>query len=230
MMSQADQGSGQPVWDRIYASGGFGMELHPEFVTLCEDLSSGRALDVGAGEGAYALWLAARGWRVDAMDISADGIARLRERARQHGLTVESWVGSAADQEFAAGAYDLVICSGDVLNFFRKTEAKRIIERLGHAAKPGGCIYISVSTVADPAYQRRRREAEKVEEDSFFVESMGAWVTGYRVDELPGLLPDFDIQTCHERQVPDKHGKHGNPHTHEMAFLVARKRQQAKEG
>ncbi|MFD4368587.1 class I SAM-dependent methyltransferase [Rhodococcus sp. NPDC058521] len=35
------------------------------------DANSGRALDVGCGEGADARWLADRGWKVMATDISA---------------------------------------------------------------------------------------------------------------------------------------------------------------
>lgn len=43
-------------------------------------LTPGRALEIGAGEGADAIWLAARGWAVTAVDIS--GVAL--ERAAQH--------------------------------------------------------------------------------------------------------------------------------------------------
>jgi 2-polyprenyl-3-methyl-5-hydroxy-6-metoxy-1,4-benzoquinol methylase len=74
MVASSDQSRGQTVWDRIYAEGGFGRETEPQFVTLCTDLPSGRALDVGAGEGNHTLWLAARGWRVDAMDISSESL------------------------------------------------------------------------------------------------------------------------------------------------------------
>ena len=37
------------------------------------DLTAGRALDVGAGEGADAIWLAEQGWEVTASDISRQG-------------------------------------------------------------------------------------------------------------------------------------------------------------
>lgn len=38
---------------------------------LTGDLPAGRALDVAAGEGRNALWLAGRGWQVTAVDFSA---------------------------------------------------------------------------------------------------------------------------------------------------------------
>lgn len=48
--------------------------------------SPGRALDIGCGEGADALWLAERGWRVTGVDLSATAIGRLLEEVGRRGL------------------------------------------------------------------------------------------------------------------------------------------------
>ncbi|MEA3250498.1 MAG: class I SAM-dependent methyltransferase [Pseudomonadota bacterium] len=50
----------------------------PNGVLVAEvtDLPPGRALDVGCGEGADALWLARRGWQVTAVDISRVALQR----------------------------------------------------------------------------------------------------------------------------------------------------------
>ncbi len=53
---------------------------NPQLVAEVAGLAPGRALDVGCGEGADAIWLARRGWDVVATDIS--GVAL--ERAAQH--------------------------------------------------------------------------------------------------------------------------------------------------
>src|SRR3954470_6989189 len=55
------------------------------------DLAPGRALDVGCGEGADAIWLAQRGWTVTAIDVSAVAVDRARAAADAAGATVE-WV------------------------------------------------------------------------------------------------------------------------------------------
>ena len=60
--------------------------------TLVKEVSGmtpGRALDVGAGEGADALWLAEQGWRVTASDISSRALDRLGIEAKRRGLRVE---------------------------------------------------------------------------------------------------------------------------------------------
>ncbi len=71
-------------------------------------LTPGRALDVGCGEGADAIWLARSGWMVTAIDISDVAIARAREATGPTGNAIE-WVrGDALQTRFPTGAFDLV--------------------------------------------------------------------------------------------------------------------------
>ncbi len=68
----------------------------------------GRALDVGCGEGADALWLARQGWAVTALDISQ--VALDRAKAHADGEVVDiTWVLSGLlDADLPAGGFDLV--------------------------------------------------------------------------------------------------------------------------
>ena len=216
----ASNATGNTVWDKIYESGGYDEEPEPELMSLCGELPIGRALDVGAGEGRHSIWLAARGWDVEATDISSEGIGKLRKHAQEHGLSVTCRVGSASEQEFAHEVYDLVLSTGSALNFFKKAETKTIIEGLKKAVKPGGAIYVSLSIVGDPAYQRHRASASDVQDDSFLVDKMGCWVNAFQPKELRSSFSDFLIVSYAERDVLDQHG---TPHTHKMAFLSARR-------
>ncbi|MGW9557783.1 SAM-dependent methyltransferase [Nocardiopsis sp. NPDC055551] len=65
----------------------------PAFTALMEDprlvpptTGTRRALELACGRGGDALWLAARGWRVTAVDISEQALTTLNERARRTGL------------------------------------------------------------------------------------------------------------------------------------------------
>ncbi len=58
-------------------------------VTETSGLVPGRALDVGAGEGGDALWLAEQGWSVTASDISQRALDRVSAEAERRGLRVE---------------------------------------------------------------------------------------------------------------------------------------------
>lgn len=68
-------------------------------------LTPGTALDVGAGEGADAIWMAARGWDVTAVDVSDVAINRGRAEAEREGLTIDWRVDDIAN---IRGQFDLV--------------------------------------------------------------------------------------------------------------------------
>ena len=68
----------------------------------------GRALDLGAGEGRHAAWLADQGWQVTAVDFSTVGIAR--GRAEAGGDAVEWVVADVRTWSPPAGVvFDLVL-------------------------------------------------------------------------------------------------------------------------
>ncbi|MFW3171392.1 class I SAM-dependent methyltransferase [Geodermatophilus sp. CPCC 206100] len=74
---------------------------------LLEGLPPGRAVDLAAGEGRHALWLADRGWQVTAVDFSATGLARGQERPGAERVT---WVtADVLDWSAPASSLDLVL-------------------------------------------------------------------------------------------------------------------------
>jgi SAM-dependent methyltransferase len=77
-------------------------------------LRPGRALDLGCGPGRNALYLAARGFEVDAVDLSPAAVAWAGERARESRAAVRFHCGDAFALAGTAlsGPYDLVYDSG----------------------------------------------------------------------------------------------------------------------
>jgi SAM-dependent methyltransferase len=69
-----------------------------------------RALDLACGAGRHALFLAARGFRVTAVDASRVGVEMMLERARARGLDLDARVADLARGEFTIepDAYHLV--------------------------------------------------------------------------------------------------------------------------
>ena len=81
-------------WDRRYAAGELVWSTGPNELVAAEvgGLRPGRALDLGAGEGRNALWLAEQGWRVTAVDWSRVGLDKGRTLARGRRGTDVAWV------------------------------------------------------------------------------------------------------------------------------------------
>jgi SAM-dependent methyltransferase len=80
-------------WDERYAEQRqWSAEPNALVAELLDGLPPGAAVDLAAGEGRHALWLADRGWQVTAVDFSATGLDRGRQ---QPGAERVTWV--AAD-------------------------------------------------------------------------------------------------------------------------------------
>ena len=80
-------------WDERYAEQRqWSPEPNALVAELLDGLPPGDAVDLAAGEGRHALWLAGLGWRVTAVDFSAVGLDRGRAQA---GAAAVTWV--AAD-------------------------------------------------------------------------------------------------------------------------------------
>src|SRR5215212_487186 len=80
-------------WNQRYAGSNqiWSGQPNQALVTEVSELPPGRALDVGCGEGADAVWLAQRGWDVTGLDVSGVALDRARLHARDAGV-VARWV------------------------------------------------------------------------------------------------------------------------------------------
>src|SRR5882757_65285 len=75
-------------WDARYSDAEFEWSMHPNQFLAAEldGAPPGRALDLAAGEGRNSVWLAARGWRVTAVDFSRVGLDKGRKLSADHAI------------------------------------------------------------------------------------------------------------------------------------------------
>ncbi|PFG34617.1 class I SAM-dependent methyltransferase [Sanguibacter antarcticus] len=139
-------------WDERYSSSAaiWSGKPNPHLVSGAIDLTPGKALDVGSGEGADAIWLAAAGWEVTAVDHSQVALARSAEHAAQAGDDVAariSWEqADVTDWEPGEGIYDLVSAQ-----FMHLPSALRIplFARLAASVAPGGSLLVVGHNLSD---------------------------------------------------------------------------------
>jgi thioredoxin reductase/protein-L-isoaspartate O-methyltransferase len=129
-------------WDHRYGGDATMWSGNPNGTLVHEvgNQTPGRVLDVGAGEGGDAIWLADRGWRVTATDISAHALSRVAAEARRRGLDVECLHHDAnAPDAFEAGGYDLVSMQYGAVH---RTPDRRGLRNLLAAVAPGGTLLV----------------------------------------------------------------------------------------
>lgn len=83
-----DTRSTAQFWDDFYAEKDTVWSGKPNalLVRQVADLPPGTVLDLGCGEGGDAIWLAQRGWRVTAVDVSDVALRRGAAHAKEAGV------------------------------------------------------------------------------------------------------------------------------------------------
>ena len=135
------QSAGEAEWDHRY-SGDQMWSGRPNGSLVAEvaDLAPGSALDVGAGEGGDALWLAESGWVVTASDISSRGLARIAAAAGSRGVAIETLhVDANALRALPRDAFTLV--SASYASIPRTPDHRAVHNMLG-AVAPGGTLVV----------------------------------------------------------------------------------------
>jgi SAM-dependent methyltransferase len=127
-------------------------QVNPQLVAEGADLPPGRALDAGSGEGADALWLAERGWRVTAVDFSPTALERAAEHAAGSGAEVAGridWLQADLTTWVPpADTFDLV--SAQYMHLPPEPRAA-LFARLATAVTPGGTLLVVGHDFSDHA-------------------------------------------------------------------------------
>lgn len=143
--------SAREVWEEHYGAKPrvWSGRVNARLAEIAADLPGGRALDLGCGEGADAIWLAEHGWTVTAVDVSATALERGRAAARERGVGQRiEFVEHDLDGSFPAGAFDLV--SAQFLHSPVEKDRVAILRRAAAAVAPGGTLLIVDHAAAPP--------------------------------------------------------------------------------
>jgi SAM-dependent methyltransferase len=194
------------MWDERYAQEGFayGTEPNDFLVEVCERIPAGPVLCLAEGEGRNAVFLAARGHQVLAVDQSPVGLEKAQRLAKERGVTIETRASDLGAFELERGRYaGIVSIWGHLPPALRKIVHGRCVGAL----MPGGVMILEAYTPdqvgrgtggpPDPAFCMSRATLR---------------------DELAGL--DFEVLVERERHVAEGKYHDGNSLVVQM---VARK-------
>jgi len=175
------------------------VEPIPQLERRADTLPDGRALDVATGTGDNAIFLAERGYDVDAVDISDEAIETARARSEDRGVDVDWIRADLADFDPGRRRYDLV-----TVRYFAALE---YLPDLKAALAPDGVLVYehhlrSSDPVAGPSSDRHR----------------------YRSNELLRACLDLTVLSYEERRRPISGGDGaGDENAVAVATLVARR-------
>jgi len=184
-MTTQEQVQTRAAWDSIAV--GYDEFVTPTHMWLASEglrragLRSGmRFLDVAAGSGALSIPAARLGAQVLAVDLSSIMLERLKARAHQEGLKLETRVMDGHALELKENTFDI---SGSQFGVMLFPDMPRGISELARVTKPGGRVLMNV--YGDP---------HKIEFFGFFVSAIQSVIPSFEGSPMDPLPLPFQLQ------------------------------------
>ncbi|VAX31297.1 hypothetical protein MNBD_NITROSPIRAE02-1055 [hydrothermal vent metagenome] len=121
-----------------------------ELVIREEQIAPCPALELGAGTGSDAIWLAQQGFKVTALDMSPTAIGIARKKAAAAGVEVEFIVADILRDEIPFGPFDFVFDRGCFHTFDLPEERSHLAEIIWRHLNPGGYWFSLIASTDGP--------------------------------------------------------------------------------
>ncbi|WP_334172553.1 SAM-dependent methyltransferase [Sinomonas sp.] len=182
MDTETTQGPSE-YWDSFYSERDriWSGKPNPALVREVETVAPARALDLGCGEGADAIWLAQRGWTVTGVDVSAVALSRAQQHAEDAGVADRvQWL----ERDLAAwepeDEYELV--SAQFLHSPIELPRERILRRAAEAVAPGGLLLVVGHTEFPPWGRHRHADEAQLPTAEQLAMTLGLRAGGWEVE------------------------------------------------
>jgi tellurite methyltransferase len=171
-------------YDEIYSHNedAFAGDPLPLVERLLEYVQKGTVLELGAGRGRNALFLAAKGFDVTATDISPVAVAGMIKKATEEGILLNAHVLDIGSESIV-GYYDIIICTF-TLHHLKREDSLEAIRAMQEHTNSSGFNIITVFTKDGDFY---RNNTETL---NFFLEGKA---------ELEGLYSGWNMLKSFEK-------------------------------
>ncbi len=199
-------------YDQIYKNNNvWGYQPNELLLKIYSQLNIGaNFLDLGCGQGRDSLFMLQKGFRVDAVDSSQEGINKIKEFININKLSsidINLFCSDMINFNILKNKYE-IINAYNSLQFSPKKVVLKIIEDIKSDIKNNGYVIISGFTVDDPLYKKINNDKR------CFFESQ----------ELKKIFSNFNIIEYREDIIKDKgHPGSPEPHIHGVIKLIAQK-------
>ncbi len=181
----------------------------------------GAVLDIGAGQGRNALFLARKGIEVDAVEPSYIAIESLKEIAGEKKLPIRTFLGTFQEFSPDRDSYSGFLLCG-LLPMLKWEDIRKLLHALDTWGSSSNLVFVTAFTTLDPAFDKMSQFSTPLGHNSFLDQYNQAW-TYLEPGEILTLFPNYRV-VHHWEGEGDEH-RHGNGpmHKHAMVESVLRR-------
>ncbi len=180
----------------------------------------GPAVDLGAGAGRDTIALAKAGYDVKAVDLSERGLARIKERAVEVGVSerVQTCAGDVREVELPRSHFAAIVAT-TVLDHVPAADATELWKRMVAALSDNGFLYVEVHTTEDPGCDQQPGACS----DAPVSETASAVVNYFAPNQLASWAadPEAKLRILRYEERLEWDYTHGPEHLHGKAVLLA---------
>jgi tellurite methyltransferase len=210
-------------WDREYSSTPtlFGNEPAPMLVEHADAIERTLpVLDVGCGQGRNTLFLARCDLDVHALDPSTVAVDQTRLAAAAEDLRISTQIGVLEDVHRPANGFGSILVFG-LIPILTRAQIDEMVTSIQSLMAPGGLLFVTAFTTADPKHEIHGREWTEVGKNSF-QSPKGDIRTYLEPGELIELFRDWQVVSIWEDLGPEHRHGDGPVERHGLAEAVFR--------
>jgi tellurite methyltransferase len=181
----------------------------------------GAVLDIGAGQGRNALFLARKGIEVEAVEPSYTAIESLKEITEREKLPIRTF--QCTFREFSPNrdAYSAFLLFG-LLPMLGWEDIRKLLHALDTWGSSSNLVFVTAFTTLDPAFDKMSRSSTPIGRNSFQDRYNQVW-TFLEPGEISALFPGYRV--VHHWEGEGEEHRHGNGpmHKHGMIESVLRR-------
>jgi cyclopropane fatty-acyl-phospholipid synthase-like methyltransferase len=185
----------------------FGEEPEPVLRNYYRRISKSKpVLDIGAGQGRNAFFLAREGFTVDAIDPSKVATETISALAMQDELSIHAHQCGFDKFVSQVGFYSGILIFG-VIQILSWEDINLLLEKVKHWTNKGSLVFITGFTVADSSFSRYSQTWKTIGKNSF-ADEHGNLRTYLEAGEILNLFSEYEV-VYHWEGVGPEH-RHGN--------------------
>ncbi|KAA3636156.1 MAG: class I SAM-dependent methyltransferase [Calditrichaeota bacterium] len=177
-------------------------------------------LDIGAGQGRHALFLAENGYAVEALEPSEVGIKQMEQVSSEKSLPLFLTHADIKTFEAKADAYSAVLLFG-ILQVLPREEIEDLLQSIKKWTSLGSMIFVIAFSTEEPSYAKHKQDDKEVGKHSY-LDAKGFLRTYLEPNEILQLFADYEVVHHDEHLTEAHHHGDGNIHRHAVIEAVFR--------